>query len=204
MPKVDDPIETELVHLAKEGNPAAFEELALRARPLCQTVARSILGDEAEAEDQVQNAVLKAWRSIDQFRCDASFTAWLCRIVTNECLMLVRRRNRFPQLPIHDISVGETWKPTPFRDNRADPEELAASEEVKAILSRELRRVPRIFRTMLVGVEVRGLPVEEIAAQLGISTPAAKSRLVRARRALRERVQSHTSGMGLISLLPQR
>jgi RNA polymerase sigma-70 factor (ECF subfamily) len=204
MVKADDPIETELVNRSRYGDAAAFEELIKRARPLCQTVARSILGGEADAEDQVQNAVFKAWRSIDQFRHDASFTTWVCRIVTNECLMVVRRRIRFPHVPIDESSGLETYKPPTFRDTRADPEELAASDEVKLMLSRELRRVPNIFRTVLVMVDVRGLTIDEIAAQLGISTSAAKSRLVRARRALRDRVQVHTGRMGLVSLLTQR
>jgi RNA polymerase sigma-70 factor (ECF subfamily) len=204
MVKADDPIETELVYRCRHGDAAAFEELIKRARPVCLTVARSILGDEADAEDQVQIAAFKAWRSIDQFRHDASFTTWVCRIVTNECLMLFRRRTRFPHMSIDESSGRETYRPPAFRDTGADPEELAASDEVREMLSRELRRVPRIFRTVLLMVDVRGLPIDEIAAQLGISTPAAKSRLVRARRALRDRVQVHAGRMGLASLLPQR
>jgi RNA polymerase sigma-70 factor (ECF subfamily) len=204
MAKTEDPIETELVKRSKNGDPAAFEELTKRARPLCQTVARSILGDEAEAEDQVQNALLKAWRGIQLFRHDASFGSWVCRIVTNECLMLVRRRNRFPHMSIDESSGREEWTPSTFRDKTSDPEELAASDEVREMLSRELRCVPKIFQTVLVMFEVRNMPIDEIAAQLGISTSAAKSRLVRARRALRDRVQVHTGRIGLVSLLPQR
>ena len=204
MAKTHELNETHLVNLCKCGDMEAFEELARRARPLCQTVARSILGDEAEGEDQVQNAVFKAWRSIQHFRHDASFTAWLCRIVTNECLMVVRRRSRFPHLFIDESSGPENFKAEVFRNNTADPEELAASVEVREMLSRELRRVPKIFRTVLVMGEVQGVPIDQIAARLGISSAAAKSRLVRARRALRERVQVHIGRMGLITLLPHR
>ena len=199
-----DPIETELVNRSKRGDAAAFEELTQRARPLCQIVARSILGDDADAEDQVQNAVFKAWRNLDQFRQDASFTSWICRIVTNECLMLVRRRNRHPHLSIEESFGVVNGNSATFRDGSAGPEELAASDEVKAMLSLELSRVPKIFRTVLVMGEVRGLPIQDVAVQLGISTAAAKSRLVRARRALRDRVQTHTGRMGLVTLLPQR
>lgn len=202
MSKPDDPIERELVNRSKCGDAAAFEDLAQRARPLCQTVARSILGDDAEAEDQVQNAVFKAWQSIDQFRQDSSFTTWICRIATNECLMLVRRRSRFPHVAIEETCDGENRNGMQFQDRKADPEKLAACDEVRVMLSRELSRVPKIFRTVLVMGEVRGLPISEIAEQLGISSAAAKSRLIRARRALRERVQRHTGQSGLASLLP--
>jgi RNA polymerase sigma-70 factor (ECF subfamily) len=199
----DNPSEAALVEQAKDSCAEAFAELAVRARPLCLTVARSILGDDAEAEDQVQNAFLKAWRNIDQFRYDASFSSWMCRIVTNECLMVVRKRSRVQHLSLDESSVGDSPLQIVVRDGRANPEQLVGREEIGELLSRELRRVPKIFRTVLVMVEVHGLSIDEIAERLGISAAATKSRLMRARRALRTRVEAHTGRMGLATLLSQ-
>ena len=197
-----DRIETDLVALAKQEDSEAFTELVVRARPVCLTVARSILGDAAEAEDQVQNGFLKAWRNISQFREDASFTTWMCRIVTNECLMVVRRRNRVLHVSLDESPSDGISHALRVRDTQAGPEETVASEEIRDLLSRELVRVPKIFRTVLELGEVHGLPVDEMAAHLGISTAAAKSRLLRARRELRSRMEAHCGRMGFAALLP--
>ena len=199
-----DTRERELVCRAKQGNAAAFEELMAGARQRCLTIARSILGDATEAEDQVQNACFKAWRSMGDFREDASFSTWICRIATNECLMVVRKRRRFQHFSLDDSSATESPVTDWVRDTRANQEGVLGEEEVGNVLARELRRVPKIFRTVLLLSEVQGLSTHEVAKQLGISVPAVKSRLTRARREMRNRVQLHTGRMGLATLLSHR
>jgi RNA polymerase sigma-70 factor (ECF subfamily) len=190
----------ELVALAKNGDRDAFAELVARRRPLCLTIARSIVGDQAEAEDHVQTAFLKAWRGIGQLGQDAAFSSWLTRIVTNECLMAVRRRVRATDVPFpEDSTAGEAH--LAVQDRRAGPEDLVASEEIRRLIDRELQRLPSIFRSVLVLADLRGCSMDELAAQLGISTAAAKSRLTRARRELRNRMMAHTGRMGFATLL---
>ena len=196
--------EPDLLLLARQADGEAFNELISRARPRCLTIARSILGNEAETEDRMQDAFFKAWRNLNAFREDASFTTWICRIVANECLMLSRRRRRYHELSLDDCSNSESPQRHWVRDPRANPEQLVATEEIGELLARELRRVPTIFRTVLVLAEVHGLTTIEIAAHLNISVPAVKSRLIRARRELRRRVESHSGRMGLATLVSQR
>ena len=204
MPELYEYSEDALLMLARQGDGRAFVELIARGRPVCLTVARSILGPEAEVEDVMQNAFIKAWSNVSRFREESSFATWLCRIVTNECLMLIRRRQRHTEFPLHECSESEF----PFRlavpQTGANPEELVASREINDLLKNELGKVPRILRGVLVLAEVHELTTTEIAARLNLSVPAVKSRLIRARRELRRRVEMHGGRMGLGTLVSQR
>jgi RNA polymerase sigma-70 factor (ECF subfamily) len=196
--------EADLLVLARDQNEAAFNELIGRARHRCLTIARSILGDEAETEDRMQDAFFKAWLNLSGFREDASFTTWICRIVANECLMLTRRRRRYNEFSIDEFSTPEVNRGNWLRDTRANPEEILAKEEIGVVVARELGRLPKMFRTVLVLAELDGLTTNEVAAHLHISVPAVKSRLIRARRELRTRVEAHAGRMGPATLLSQR
>jgi RNA polymerase sigma-70 factor (ECF subfamily) len=143
MSELRDLPESDLLVLARENDDKAFLELIARARPVCLTVARSILGNEADTEDRMQNAFLKAWRNLGRFREDASFTTWFCRIVTNECLMLIRSRRRYNEFSLDEQASPDFSVASTIPDSGADPEELVATQEIEDLLTDELRKVPK-------------------------------------------------------------
>lgn len=191
-----------LVVLAQQGDGEAFAELMQRCRTLCLRTARSILHNDVEAEDQLQNAYLKAWKELGSFRRDAKFSTWLVRIVTNQCLMELRRQRRAPVVSMDPAGdQPETIRPIlTLEDKRWNHEEELGSRQVARILKEEVARVPGLLRGVLVLTEERRLGIEEVARSIGISVPAAKSRLVRARQELRRRMEKHTGRMGLATI----
>jgi RNA polymerase sigma-70 factor (ECF subfamily) len=193
-------LDAQLVEMTKRGDQSAFDELVLRHRPTCVNLATSILRDRGEAEEEAQNACLKAFLYIDQFRGEADFSTWLLRIVENQCLMLIRRRRRAEFVPLYrDSERGDASLQLPARD--PDPEgELGAREVIEA-LKTEIRRVPPLLRNAILMRDVQELPMSDMADQLGISIAAAKSRLQRARAELRQRMLRHCTRSGSWTLL---
>ncbi len=176
-----------LVALSRNGNQKAFGELTRRHWVRCLNVGCFYLHNRFDAEDCVQTAFLKAYEHLDQFQGDSLFPAWLGRIVTNECLALmrVRRRVRFVYI---DAPSETTTEPYELADIGADPEgDLGYSELIK-VLRDELMLMPPLFRGVLLLRYIRGLLIHEVAQELSITVEAAKSRLVRARADLRERM----------------
>jgi RNA polymerase sigma-70 factor (ECF subfamily) len=153
------------------------------------------LRNRGEAEDQAQNAILKAYEHLDQYQGDAEFSTWLGRIVANQCLMLMRsqRRARFVYLD----EVPSDVKPVPVQlpANDPDPEGALAYSQLSQTLRSEVRRIPPLMRSVMVLRDLQGLPMNSVAEQLGISVSAAKSRLVRARAELRLRMRRHSDGL---------
>lgn len=179
----------ELVAQARNGGMEAFGELVARHRHTCVNIAASMLRDRAEAEDEVQKACIKAYEHLDQYKGEAEFLTWLLRIVVNECLMLIRvkRRTRFLY-----VDGGDAWDGNPgpieLPAEIVDPEESMISHELINFLQREIRRIPPLLRNVLMLRDVQDLPIEDVAARLNITVPAAKSRLLRARSELRHRM----------------
>jgi len=164
-------------------------------------LATSLLSNYGEAEDEVQNAFSKAYIHLDQYQGDAEFSTWLSRIVTNECLMVMRgrRRARFVYL-----DESPTEQDTPQRevpDCGSDPEGDLAFKELKQILRTEIRRIPPLLRRAILLRDIQELPMTDVAAQLGITVPAAKSRLLRARIELRRRLMKHLGSVANIAPL---
>ncbi len=190
----------DLVDQAREGDKQAFGELIRRHHHRCVSLASCILQDRGEAEDEAQNAYWKAFQHLDQFQGDADFSIWLSRIVVNQCLMFMRakRRTRFlyldagiPGYPGASIELP-SWRP--------DPEGEVGSRQVKEVLNREIRCMPALLRNVLLLRDVEELPIVEVADRLGITVPAAKSRLLRARQELRQRLLRHCCSSGQVSL----
>jgi RNA polymerase sigma-70 factor, ECF subfamily len=190
-----------LVKWARRGNRDAFGVLTERHRQRCVNLATSLLSNYGEAEDEVQNAFSKAYIHLDQYQGDAEFSTWLSRIVTNECLMVMRgrRRARFVYL-----DESPTEQDTPQRevpDCGSDPEGDLAFKELKQILRTEIRRIPPLLRRAILLRDIQELPMTDVAAQLGITVPAAKSRLLRARIELRRRLMKHLGSVANIAPL---
>lgn len=191
----------ELVDLAQEGNDLAFTELVKRYQGACFKQALSILRDRSDAEDEVQNALWKAFEHIGQFNKEAKFSTWLTRIVVNQCLMRLRQTRRAKFLYMDDVMVGEEVQTLELPDERESPESALAKEELAGVLEHEIGRIPPLLRNVFVLRDVKELPMPEVADQLGISVAAAKSRLLRARLELRERMGKHFGRLGPATLM---
>jgi len=189
-----------LVSLCQEGDQPAFDELMRRHQMSAMKVAFSIVRDRQDAEDEVQNAFWKAYEHINQFQRDAKFSTWLTRIVVNQCLMRLRqvRRARFAYI---DDAESDDVAACDLKDVRPSPENLLGVNEVAAVLDLEIKRTPPLLRHVFLLRDVENKPMPEVAAKLGISVAAAKSRLLRARTELRSRMRRHFGDMGPATLM---
>ena len=190
-----------LVAMAKTGDEAAFELLIERHYRFCLAKAYTILRNHGDAEDESQNAFAKAWQYLHQFKGDGSFGAWLSRIVSNECLMRIRERKGARMISVDQLFEWEGSFRLEVIDQRALPEDSVGDAEVSHMLNREIGRVPARLREALVMRDLRQCSMREIAAHLGISVPAAKSRLMRARQTLRARLTKHYGDQGRYALV---
>lgn len=193
-----------LVELSRGGDPHAFNELMQRHQAGALKVALSILRDKQDAEDEVQNAFWKAFEHIHQFQQDAKFSTWLTRIVVNQCLMRLRQSRRAKFTYIDDTEVGDEIMSLELRDSRQSVEEKLAQCEAADMLQVEIRRTPPLLRNVFLLRDVQERPMQDVAEDLGISVAAAKSRLLRARAELRNRMQRRCGGIGAARLMAAR
>ena len=177
----------ELVILACRGEAVAFREIIRRNNRHLFRAARSVLRDDAEAEDVVQEAYVRAYRGLAGFRGDASLSTWLTRIALNEALGRLRRRRHTVDLEAIEIAQnggGASILMFPTAPG-GNPEGAAARREIRRLLEEAIDELPEIFRTVLVARDVDGMSVEETAQILGIRPETVRTRLHRARRVLR-------------------
>jgi RNA polymerase sigma-70 factor (ECF subfamily) len=173
------------VELAKKGDGEAFGELVRRHHTNCVSLATMVLRNRWDAEDEVQNALLKAHTHLHQFKGQAAFSTWLCRIVVNQCLMFMRARRGNRYVHISDALGDKTCRALELTTCDADPEGEFAFAEINQRLRTAIRSKPPKSRTALTLRYMEELPISDVAAALRISVPAAKSRLMRARTELR-------------------
>jgi RNA polymerase sigma-70 factor, ECF subfamily len=191
----------ELVGLAQAGNDQAFTILIGRHKTSCMKLALSILRDKSDAEDEVQNAMWKAFEHIQQFNREAKFSTWLTRIVVNQCLMRLRQIKRARLFYMDDLPLGEEVVSLDLPDTSENPEDLLGRSEIGAVLQKEISRIPPLLREVFVMRDVEDKSMPEVAERLGISVAAAKSRLLRARNELKLRMEKHQSRLGPSTLL---
>lgn len=199
-PEYSGVLDEQLVALAQSGDNAAFSELVERHQATCRRMALSILRDRSDAEDEVQNALWKAYEHLAQFQRDAKFSTWLSRIVVNQCLMRLRKDRRARFLYLDDVVVGDAPATLELPATAETPEEALAQSEIGAVLGREIRRIPPMLRDVFMLRDVEELPMDAVASRLGISIAAAKSRLLRARLELRGRMERHCGRLGFATL----
>lgn len=190
-----------LVHSCQRGDNAAFAELMRRHQGAAFKLALSILRDKQDAEDEVQNAFWKAYEHINQFQQDAKFTTWLTRIVVNQCLMRLRQTKRARFLYLDDMLVGDEVMTLDLPDHGDTPEQELGRTEMADVLHEEISRIPPLLRHVFILRDVQDLPMPDVAKALGISVAAAKSRLLRARAELRNRLQRHYGKIGPAALM---
>lgn len=181
--------EMALVHAAKSGDLEAFSQLVNRYDRNIFRIAQHITHNEEDAQDVVQDAFLKAYQNLEQFQENSKFYTWLVRIAVNEALMKLRKRRTDRTVSIdEDVETEEGSMPREVADWSPNPEQLYGQSELGEILRKTIHGLPPGFRTVFVLRDVEGLSTEETAEMLGLSVPAVKSRLLRARLQLRERL----------------
>jgi len=188
------PDEATLLERLRAGEDAAYEELVRLYGPRLLAVARRFLRSEDDAQDAVQDAFLNAFRSIDSFEGQARISTWLHRIVVNASLMKLRTRRRKPEQSIEELLPNfledghMTNLAAPWRKAGEDEVEIA---QLRGLLLQKAQQLPDSFRNVLLLRDIEGLDTEEAAQLLEISTAAVKTRLHRARLALRELLDPH-------------
>ena len=199
IPAIANCPDDELVRRAQDRDDAAFEELMRRTAPASLKLAVSIMQDRQEAEDQVQNSYMNAWRHVRQFHQDAKFSTWISRIVTNQCLMRLRklRGMKFVSL-MTEGPDGET-RVVEVKDQRPSPEASLCGKELSQALEHEIEGLPPLLRGVLILRDVDQLSTAEVAAQLGLTPAAVKSRLLRARGELRIRLAKYRTRAKLVT-----
>jgi RNA polymerase sigma-70 factor, ECF subfamily len=193
--KLGDLDERQLLALAKAGQENAFEQLVSRTRDQCFRMAICILRDREDARDAVQIAFWKAFRSLGGFAEGSKFSTWVTSIVMNECMMYLRSRRK---MNLTRSNSEQASIDSAVSDDRltGSPEYQFASEEIRGLVRSELRAVPRIMRTAVELKYFREYSLESVAAELGISVGAAKSRLLRGQKYLRARLLRHRGVRG--------
>ena len=170
---------------------ASFETLMRRYNPRLFRVARSILKDDAEAEDALQEAYVQAYRNMGGFRGEAEVATWLTRIVINQALMQLRRRKRERNVvPFGNRDRHQDAQEANVADPRAEsPSDITLRAEVRKMIERRIDELPVAFRTVFVMREVEEMTVHETAGCLGIPEATVRTRLFRARALLRDSLE---------------
>ena len=176
--------EQDIIRDIQAGNARAFGVLVERHKDRAMTLALRIVGVRAEAEELVQDAFLRAFRSLDQFRGDARFSTWFYRIVYNVCMTRLRRHS--PARETDDLSDETLFEAQ--GDDEPSAHERLEKEEVQVILHEEMDRLPEKFRIALTLFYVQELSYEEMTAVLEMPLGTVKTNLSRGRLLLRKRV----------------
>ena len=179
--------EQRLIQRITDGEHDAFYALIRPYEKRVYAAALALLRNEADAEDCAQDALLKAFKNIRQFRCEAKFSTWLIQIAINEARMR-RRKQRTDLIEPIEKDQGEEgiYAPREFADWREIPLETLERIEVREKLAQALSSIGEIYREVLVLRDMEQLSIEETAKALGISTASVKTRLLRARLMLRD------------------
>ncbi|HEY6765674.1 MAG TPA: sigma-70 family RNA polymerase sigma factor [Candidatus Sulfotelmatobacter sp.] len=194
--------ERDLIARVQQGHNDLFYELVKPYERRVYAAALAILRNEADAEDAAQEAMLKAFAHIRQFRQEARFSTWLIQVTVNEALMRRRRQRTVVMEAIDDRGDDEQeYRPRDFADWREIPSEALERKEVRQKLTDALGTLDRKYREVFVLRDVEHMNIQETADALGISVPSVKTRLLRARLMLRDLLASGWE-QGWFSRLP--
>jgi RNA polymerase sigma-70 factor, ECF subfamily len=189
--------EGELVRLARDGDVGAFVELSTRFRSKVWGLAQRMLKDSGDAEEVVQETFLAAWQGLAGFRGESAVGSWLYRICANFCLMRLRRRGPERLQPEAELALAEprfdeqgALVGVPSYDWTRGTEDKALDHELRRAIQSATAALPAEYRAVFLLKDVDGLSLQEIARTLGSTVPGVKSRLHRARLALREAIDA--------------
>ena len=184
-----DSEELDLVTRARAGDTGAFSTLLRRYDGKIFRLAMNITQNREDAEDVLQEAFLKAYEHLDQFQGNSKFYTWIVRIAVNQALMKLRKRKSDRAVSLDEqIDTGEDTVVREIAAWDPDPEERYSRDELREILNGAIQELTPIYRTVFTLRDVDGLSTEETAEALDLSVPAVKSRLLRARLQLRDRL----------------
>lgn len=181
--------EAELVARVRGGEPDAFYELVRPYERGIYLTALSIVNNEADAEEVVQEAILKAFKAIGSFRAEAKFSTWMIRITMNEARMRLRKDRRHLYESLDQPKKGEDdgdYVPRDFADWREIPSEALENARLREGLKKGLASLAAKYRQVLILRDIEHLNISETAKLIGISESAVKTRLLRARLMLRD------------------
>jgi RNA polymerase sigma-70 factor, ECF subfamily len=181
--------ETALVARAKAGDADAFSELVQHYDRRVFRMAKQITQNDDDAADVLQETFLKSYTHLDEFQGNSKFYTWLVRIAVNEALMKLRKRRSDKTVPLDEpIDTGEDEMIREIAVWDENPEETYSRDELAQILDQAIQSLKPTYRTVFVLRDIEGLSIEETAEALGLSISAVKSRLLRARLQLREKL----------------
>ncbi len=192
-PKPDVPEDSELLNRARSRDGHAVRLIMQRHNQRLFRIARSIVRNDSEAEDVLQEAYCNAFANLAAFRGEAKLGTWLARIVMNEAFGRLRRRRVTVELAAVEDSAGLAAQIIPFPSAvpTLDPEAAMARSEIRALLERAIDDLPQIFRTILVARLIEGMSVEETAEVFGVLPETVKTRLYRGRLLLKQEMEKH-------------
>ena len=191
MTESQTPSDSELVAMAKAGDKDAFGLLIERHESKIYGLCLKMLGNPEDAEDVLQEVFLKAFQALPGFREEARFSTWLYRIAYNACLMRIRKKKIETVSLDRPLDVEEGHIERDVTDWSTDPRTDVMSEELRSVLTRHINELSPDNRIVFVLRDVHGLSTDDTAGVLGLSVPAVKSRLHRARLYLRERLSDY-------------
>ncbi|MBI4906730.1 MAG: sigma-70 family RNA polymerase sigma factor [Acidobacteria bacterium] len=191
METADTPVfdESALVAKAQGGDVSAFSQLITQYERKIYRLAKRITQSDEDAEDVLQDSFMKAYEHLDSFQGNSKFYTWLVRITVNEALMKLRKRKGDKTVSLDD--PGDNGDEPIVREIavwEGDPEQRYSQEELRSLLDDAIQNLKPSFRTVFLLRDVEELSTEETASLLNLSIPAVKSRLLRARLDLRERL----------------
>lgn len=202
-PDLSSATDEELVARARAKDYAAFEILLERYEDKVFRLAFRFVRNESEAKEILQDTFLSVWRKLDTFKGDSLFSSWVYRVAANTALMRLRSQRRHPQISTEDLPPGflDGYRPTqaesfghlpsPGENWAKRPDEQLQSDELRRHIQAAVDALPELYRTVFLVRDVEGLSTEETAEMLGISVPTVKTRLHRARIALREAIAKY-------------
>ncbi len=189
-PSLTAPSDKDLVTLAKSGDADAFTQLIDRNAPKVYRTARHITKNDADAEDVLQEAFLKAYSKLGQFEGTAQFYTWLTRIVVNEALMRLRGQKRRRTVSLdEELQTEDSSIVRETRSQGETPAEAFERSEVADVVAHAIDSLDEKYRAVFVLRGVEGFSTEETAQMLELSTSAVKSRLLRARLKLKDQLK---------------
>ena len=183
-----------LLESLRKGDLGAVDELLRLYQGKIFTLAMSILKNESDAEEAAQDVFMTVIRKADMFRGNSAFYSWIYRICVNTCLMRLRGKRRNETVSIEEFMpmfTDEGMHASPMDDWSKEVERDALNEELGRMIRKYTAELPEKYRVVFVLSDVEGLPNEETAKILGLTVPAIKSRLHRARLCLREQLSRY-------------
>ncbi|HZZ40157.1 MAG TPA: sigma-70 family RNA polymerase sigma factor [Acidobacteriaceae bacterium] len=181
--------EATLVAQSREGDTVAFSELVRRYEGKIFRLAQHVTQNREDAEDVLQETFMKAYEHLDQFQGNSKFYTWIVRIAVNQALMKLRRKKTSKTVSLDEtIDTGEDTVVREIAAWDENPEQRFSREELGEILDSAIQGLESPYRSVFVLRDIEELSTEETADALGLSIPAVKSRLLRARLQLREKL----------------